>query len=107
MNTETKATASPSSTVAPSPSITPASLVAAGLTLRGMTVSSRTLEKEWEGVKRTETEVGISDGEQIFLWKIKHDGKEILPKLLVQVSVRVTYCTTDKGKITVSGLLAA
>jgi len=27
--------------------------------------------------------------------------------MLVQVTVRVTYCTTDKGKVTISGVLVA
>jgi len=74
-----------------------------------MTVSMKTEEKEWEGVKRTQTVVGVSDGESVYLWTIKHEkGKEpSLPKLLVQVSVRVTYCATDKGKISVQGVLIA
>lgn len=58
------------------------------------------------------TELGVSDGENIYVWKVKHPDfdkgvRVSVPKVLTQVKVRVTYCSTEKGQISFQGNLAA
>jgi len=58
------------------------------------------------------TEMGVTDGEAVTLWKVKHPDfekglREPLPKVLTQVTVRVTYCATEKGNTVVQGVLVA
>ena len=49
--------------------------------------------------------MSISDGEQVFLVRHRHDAKPWeCPKLFQAVKVRVLRATTEKGQITVSGL---
>lgn len=77
-----------------------------GLILTGTAIAVRTEEKEWEKQKYTQTTVSISDGEQVFLLRHRHDGKAWeIPKLFQSVKVRVTRATTEKGQITVGGLI--
>jgi len=77
-----------------------------GLHLTGTVIAVRTEEKEWEKEKYTQTTVSISDGEQVFLMRHRHDARPwIAPKLFQPVKVRVTRATTEKGQITVSGTL--
>src|SRR4051812_18986165 len=75
-----------------------------GLFLNGTVIAIRTEEKEWEKEKYTQSTVSISDGEQVFLWRHRHDSKPwISPKLFQLVKVRVSRATTEKGQITISG----
>ncbi len=76
-----------------------------GLHLTGTVIAVRTEEKEWEKEKYTQSTVSISDGEQVFLVRHRHDAKPWeCPKLFQAVKVRVLRATTEKGQITVSGL---
>lgn len=75
-----------------------------GLHLTGTVIAVRTEEKEWEKEKYTQSTVSISDGEQVFLWRHRHDNKPwTAPKLFQVVKVRVLRATTEKGQITVTG----
>jgi len=75
-----------------------------GLHLTGTVIAVRTEEKEWEKEKYTQTTVSISDGEQVFLWRHRHDPKPWeCPKLFQTVKIRVVRATTEKGQITVGG----
>lgn len=77
-----------------------------GLYLKGTVIAVRTEEKEWEKDKYTQTTVEISDGEQVYSMRYRHDGKPYQPpKLFAQVTLRVTYASTEKGKISVKGIL--
>jgi hypothetical protein len=77
-----------------------------GLYLKGTVIAVRTEEKEWEKDKYTQTTVEISDGEQVFSMRHRHDDKPYQPpKLFSQVTIRVTYAATEKGKISVKGVL--
>ncbi len=77
-----------------------------GLHLTGTVIACRTEEKEWDGQKYTQTTVSISDGENVFLLRHRHDAKPWTPpKLFQPVRVRVTRATTEKGQITVSGIV--
>jgi hypothetical protein len=79
-----------------------------GLHLTGTVIAVRTEEKEWEKEKYTQSTVSISDGEQVFLWRHRHDAKPwTAPKLFQLVKVRVTRATTEKGQITVAGVVVA
>lgn len=79
-----------------------------GLYLTGTVIAVRTEEKEWEKEKYTQSTVSISDGEQVFLMRHRHDAKPWeCPKLFQVIKVRVTRATTEKGQITVSGSLTA
>jgi hypothetical protein len=77
-----------------------------GLILTGTAIAVRTEEKEWEKQKYTQTTVSISDGEQVFLLRHRHDSKAWeIPKLFQSVKIRVTRATTEKGQITVGGTI--
>jgi hypothetical protein len=79
-----------------------------GLHLTGTVIAVRTEEKEWEKEKYTQSTVSISDGEQVFLMRHRHDAKPWdCPKLFQSVKIRVTRATTEKGQITVSGSVLA
>lgn len=76
-----------------------------GLFLTGTVIASRTEEKEWEKERYTQTTISISDGEQVYLVRHRHDGKLFIPpKLFESCKVRVTRATTEKGQITVGGV---
>ena len=75
-----------------------------------MVISQRDNPKTWEGKTTMWTEMGVTDGETVTLWKVKHPEfekgiREALPKMLTQVTVRVTYCSTEKGNTVVQGVL--
>jgi len=77
-----------------------------GLFLTGTVVGVRTEEKEWDKDKYTQTTVSISDGEQVFLFKHRHDSTHFdCPKIFQAVKVRVTRATTDKGQISIGGVV--
>lgn len=77
-----------------------------GLHLTGTVIAVRTEEKEWEKEKYTQSTVSISDGEQVFLLRHRHDQKPWeCPKLFQVVRIRVTRATTEKGQITVAGVI--
>jgi len=77
-----------------------------GLYLKGTVIAVRTEEKEWEKEKYTQTTTEISDGQQVYSMRHRHDGSEFSPlRLFAQVTIRVTYATTEKGKISVKGVL--
>jgi hypothetical protein len=57
-----------------SPKTQPAQL-SGGLHLTGTVIAVRTEEKEWEKEKYTQTTVSISDGEQVYLMRHRHDSK--------------------------------
>jgi hypothetical protein len=66
----------------------------------------RTEEKEWEKDKYTQTTVEISDGAQTYSMRHRHDGTPYSPPALFsQITMRVTYAATDKGRISVKGVL--
>ena len=93
---------SPASPASPK---TQPSQLSGGLHLTGTVIAVRTEEKEWEKEKYTQSTVSISDGEQVFLVRHRHDAKPWeCPKLFQAVKVRVLRATTEKGQITVSGL---
>lgn len=76
-----------------------------GLILTGTVIAVRTEDKEWENKKYTQTTISISDGQQVFLMKHRHDDHPwTAPSLFAQVEVRVTRATTEKGQISVSGV---
>jgi len=76
------------------------------LILTGTAIAVRTEEKEWEKQKYTQSTISISDGEQVFLLRHRHDGRPWdCPKLFQSVKVKVTRATTEKGQITVGGVL--
>ena len=90
--------ASPSSLPTQSPQLS------GGLFLTGTVIAVRTEDKEWDKQKYTQTTVSISDGEQVFLMKQRHDENPWAPpSLFEQVKIRVNRATTEKGQITVSG----
>ncbi|HVT73809.1 MAG TPA: hypothetical protein VHD61_11780 [Lacunisphaera sp.] len=77
-----------------------------GLFLKGTVIAVRKEEKEWEKEKYEQTTVEISDGFQVYSMRHRHDASPYQPpKLFEQVTVRVTYAATEKGKISVKGLL--
>ena len=79
-----------------------------GLFLTGTVIAVRTEDKEWEKVKYTQTTISISDGEQVFLMRHRHDDKGFTPpKLFQPVKVKVTRAMTEKGQITVGGIVLA
>ena len=66
----------------------------------------RTEDKEWEKEKYQQTIVSVSDGEQVLLWRHRHDDKPWeAPKLFQSVRLRVTRANTEKGQIMVGGVL--
>jgi len=82
------------------------SQISGGLHLTGTVIAVRTEEKEWEKVKYTQTTISISDGEQVILMRHRHDDKPFAPPRLFQaVRVKVTRATTEKGQITVGGII--
>ena len=85
---------------------TQSSQIVGGLYLTGTVSAVRTEEREWEKVKYTQTTVSISDGEQVFMMKHRHNEKPFTPPKLGQaVKVKVTRATTEKGLITVGGII--
>lgn len=77
-----------------------------GLYLKGTVIAVCTEEREWDKEKYTQTSVEISDGEKVYSMRHRHDGTAYTPpKLFTQVTVRVNYTATDKGKISVRGVL--
>ena len=72
----------------------------------GTVIAVRTEEKEWEKERYTQTTVSISDGEQVYLLRHRHDSKTwIIPTLFQAIKVRVTRATTEKGQLTVGGTI--
>lgn len=97
------------STTPPSAS-SPATLpqLSGGLFLSGTVIAVRTEDKEWEKEKYKQTTVSVSDGEQVFLWRHRHDDKPWeAPKLFERIKVRVQRASTEKGQITLGGVLIA
>lgn len=81
-------------------------LLSGGLYLKGTVIAIRTVERQWEKKSWTETVCEISDGEQVYAWRHKHDGKPFhAPKVFTQVRLRVNYANSEKGKISVQGYL--
>lgn len=81
-------------------------LLSGGLYLKGRVIAVRTEEKEWDSKKYVQTTAEISDGETVYSMRHTHDGKPYVPpKLWDEVKVRVTYAATEKGKISVKGVL--
>lgn len=79
-----------------------------GLFLTGTVIAVRTEDKEWEKEKYKQTTVSVSDGEQVFLWRHRHDDKPWeAPKMFERVKVRVIRANTEKGQITLGGVLIA
>ena len=79
-----------------------------GLYLKGTVIAVRTEEKEWEKDKYTQTTVEVSDGEQVYSMRHRHgESPYVPPKLFTHITLRVTYAATDKGKISVKGILVA
>ena len=79
-----------------------------GLYLTGTVIAIRTEDREWEKEKYTQTTVSISDGAQVFLMRHRHDSTPwAAPKLFEAIKVRVTRATTEKGQITVGGVVVA
>jgi hypothetical protein len=79
-----------------------------GLFLTGTVIAIRTEDKEWEKEKNKQTTVSVSDGEQVFLWRHRHDAIPWeAPKMFERVKVRVTRANTEKGQITLGGVLIA
>lgn len=77
-----------------------------GLYLKGTVIAVRTEEKEWEKEKYTQTTFEVSDGEQVYTMRHRHDDKPFVPpRLFTQINVRVTYAATEKGKMTLKGVL--
>ena len=77
-----------------------------GLLLKGTVIAVRTEEKEWEKEKYTQTTLEVSDGAQVYSFRHKH-GKEpfLAPRPFTPVTIRVEYAATDKGRISVRGVL--
>ena len=76
-----------------------------GLFLFGVVIAVKTEEREWEKQKYTQTTVSISDGEQVFLLKHRHNIEPWQPpQLFTKVKVRVVRASTEKGQISLSGL---
>jgi hypothetical protein len=85
--------ASPSSLATQQPQLS------GGLYLTGTVIAVRTEEKEWEKEKYTQTTVSVSDGEQVFLMRYRHDSKPwVTPRLFQPLKVRVIRATTKKGQ---------
>jgi hypothetical protein len=77
-----------------------------GLYLKGTVIAVRTEDKEWEKDKYKQTTVEISDGFNVYTMRHRHDDTVYQPpKLFEQITVRVTYAATEKGKISVKGIL--
>ena len=77
-----------------------------GLQLTGTVIAVRTEEKTWEKETYIQSTVSISDGEQVYLWRHRHDGKPFTaPALFQQIRLKVTRAMTDKGQIMVGGLV--
>lgn len=78
-----------------------------GLYLTGTVIAVRTEDKEWDKEKYKQTTVSVSDGEQVFLWRHRHDEKPWeAPKLFQVIRLRVNRANTEKGQITLGGVLA-
>ena len=72
-----------------------------------MVISVRHEDKEWENEKYRQTVIGITDGEQTFEFRKRHDKETTdaqFPRFGATVKVRVQRATTEKGRITVSGV---
>jgi len=95
---------SPASPASPK---TQPSQLSGGLHLTGTVIAVRTEEKEWEKEKYTQTTVSISDSEQVYLMRHRHDAAKprTVPTLFQSIKVRVTRATTEKGQITVGGAM--
>lgn len=77
-----------------------------GLFLKGTVIAVRTEDKEWEKDKYKQTTVEISDGFNVYAMRHRHDEFPYQPpRLFEQITVRVTYAATEKGKISVKGVL--
>ena len=91
---------------AQSPSTQPQ--LSGGLFLTGTVIAVRTEEKEWDKEKYRQTTVSVTDGEQVFLWRHRHDEKPwIAPMLFQTIRLRVARANTEKGQITLGGTLVA
>lgn len=77
-----------------------------GLYLSGCVVAVKIEDKEWEGKKYRQSVTSISDGEQVFLWKERADDPGFKPmKMFQHLRLRVNRATTEKGQISVAGML--
>lgn len=77
-----------------------------GLYLSGLVISVRHEDKEWEGEKYRQTVLGITDGEQTFEFRKRHEKDQTdasFPKFGQQTRIKVLRAMTEKGRITVSG----
>lgn len=66
--------------------------------------------KVWEGKTTHQTEMGVTDGKKVTKWRVKHESPEKrtpVPSFGAFVTVRVTYCATEKGSVVVAGDLIA
>lgn len=72
-----------------------------------MVISVRHEDKEWEGEKYRQTVIGITEGEQTFEYRKRHDKdtrEEAFPKFGQSARIKVQRATTEKGRITVQGV---
>ena len=72
-----------------------------------MVISVRHEDKEWENEKYRQTVIGITDGEQTFEFRKRHDkdtNESAFPKFGQTTRIKVIRATTEKGRITVQGL---
>lgn len=77
-----------------------------GLFLQGTVIAVRTEEKEWEKETYTQTTVEISDGKNVYALRHRHDENPYTPpQMFKEVKVRVSYAMTEKGRITVRGVV--
>jgi len=80
------------------------SQLSGGLYLTGTVIAVRTEDKEWDKEKYRQTTVSISDGEQVFLMKHRHDAIAwVPPELFSRIKIKVKRANTEKGQISVSG----
>jgi len=96
----------PASAQSPVPQSIPTTLPVGGLYLSGMVIAVLHEDKEWDGEKYRQSVIGITDGEQTFEYRKRHDKDTVeanMPKLFQSVKVKVQRATTEKGKITVQG----
>lgn len=81
------------------------SQLSGGLVLEGTVIAVRTEDKEWDKEKYRQTTISVSDGQQVFLWRHRHDSLPWdAPKLFEKIFMRVSRASTEKGQITVSGV---
>ena len=73
-----------------------------------MIVARRAEQKTWEGKSYVQNVISISDGEQTFQWSFRDDSPDKplnVPAVFTPITLRVKRATTEKGIITVGGVL--